>query len=220
MMATAIMPDKVKSDICSESNIGKDLLEEFVANRIKSSTINLWASMKKQRLLTWKMIGKQVKEKTGHKIVELKEDRKLFSRMLRVSKSTPDINLQKTVSKYELSVVPRSMFAAYGTMLHCNMKSRLMALLENLPLEAESVTNRKQNSSVKNKGETKDGEEGTHAAVKIPTVDTMPEVLSLQKPAYIRNCNQLADQFTSQILSTVKQMKTTWSLIVKMCTNL
>ena len=37
------MPDKVKvkSDLCTESNIGKQLIEEFVVNRIKSSTINL-----------------------------------------------------------------------------------------------------------------------------------------------------------------------------------
>ena len=43
--------------------------------------------------------------KIGDKIVDLKEDHKLFSCMLLVSKSRPDINLQETVSKYELSVV-------------------------------------------------------------------------------------------------------------------
>ena len=37
--------------------------------------------MKKQRLQTWIMTGKQVKVKSGDKIVELKEYRKLFSRM-------------------------------------------------------------------------------------------------------------------------------------------
>ena len=105
----------------------------------KSSTINLWAPMKKQQLQTWKKTGKQVKVKSGDKIVELKEDRKLFSRMLLVSKSRPDINIQETVSKYELSVVPRSMFAADGTMLHCNVKTSLMALLQKLPMEAEGV---------------------------------------------------------------------------------
>ena len=42
--------------------------------------------------------------------------------------------------------------------------------------------------------------EGTHAAVKVVIVDAMKEVQSLQRPANITNCSQLADQFTSHIL--------------------
>ena len=72
-------------------------------------------------------------------------------------------------------------------------------------MEAEGVTNKKQNSAVQNKGETKDGEEGTHAAVKVEIVDAMAEVQSLQKPAYIMNCSELADQFTSQILQKLSE---------------
>ena len=59
------------------------------------------------------------------------------------------------------------MFAADGGMLHCNVRSNLMALLEKLPMEAEGVPNSKQNSVVQNKGETKDGVGGTHAAVNV-----------------------------------------------------
>ena len=117
--------------------------------------------------------------KTWDKIVELKKDRKLSSRMVLVSKSRPNINLREPVSKYELTVALRLMFAADGTMLHCNVKSRFMALLENMPMEAEGVPNRKQNSAVPNKGETKDGEGGMHAAVKVAIVDAMAEVQSL-----------------------------------------
>ena len=68
------------------------------------------------------------------------------------------------------------MFAADETMLHCNVKSSLMALLEKLPMEAEDVPNRKQNSAVQNKGEAKDGVEGTHAALEVAIVDAMAEV--------------------------------------------
>ena len=67
--------------------------------------------------------------------MELKEDRSLFARMLVVCKSTPNINLKESIGKYEFSVVPRSLFAADGTMLHCSMKSKLMTILEKLPLD-------------------------------------------------------------------------------------
>ena len=53
--------------------------------------------------------------------------------MLLVSKSRPNINLEETIGRHELSVVPRSMFAADDTMLHYHVKSNLMAILEKLP---------------------------------------------------------------------------------------
>ena len=69
----------------------------------------------------------------GQKVMELKEDRSLFVRLLLVSKSRPEINLEDAVGRHELSFVPRSMFAADGEMLHCHTKSNLMAILESLP---------------------------------------------------------------------------------------
>ena len=36
-------------------------------------------------------------------------------------------------TNYELSVEPRSLFAADGQMLHCSTKSNLVTVLENLP---------------------------------------------------------------------------------------
>jgi hypothetical protein len=63
----------------------------------------------------------------------MKEDRTLFARLLVVSRSRPDINFEEAVGKHELSVVPRSMFAADGQMLHRQAKSTLMTILESLP---------------------------------------------------------------------------------------
>ena len=74
-----------------------------------------------------------------------------------------------------------------------------MALLKKLPMKAEGVPNRKQNSAVQNKANTKDGKESTHAAVKVTIFDAMAEVQLLQKPIYITNCSQLADQLCRDI---------------------
>ena len=48
-------------------------------------------------------------------MVELKEDRSLFARMLVVCKSRPEVNLKESIGKHEFPAVRRSVFAADGT---------------------------------------------------------------------------------------------------------
>ena len=194
LVTKAVVPEKIRIDLCNESTIGSELFTEFVSNRINSSKVNLWAPMKKRQLHTWKMMGKQLKVNTGDKMVELKEDRKLFTRMLLVSKSRPNINLEETVGRHELSVVPRSMFAADGVMLRCHMKSSLMVILENLPKSGESEPYRDSESDQSHLGG------GKPAGVTVALVDGMAEVQSLEKPDYITNCSQMAEHFTNRIL--------------------
>ena len=141
----------------------------------------------------WKTMGKTMKVNAGDKTFDLKEDRKLFTCMLLVSKSRPNVNLEEKIGRYELSVVPRSMFATDGTMFHCSQKSSLMHILEGLPTD--------QNKTVTG---TEDLE--SRECPRIPTkfdvavVDTMAEVQSLDKPDFITSCLQLASHFTKRIL--------------------
>ena len=64
------------------------------------------------------------------RIVELREDRPLFALVMMVYKSRPEIDVKETVGQYEFSIVPRSLFAADGTMLHCASKSNPMSILK------------------------------------------------------------------------------------------
>ena len=59
--------------------------------------------MKKRKLQTWKSNGKVIKVKTVEQVVELKEDRSLFARLMMVSKSRPDIDIKEAIG---LTVVP------------------------------------------------------------------------------------------------------------------
>ena len=54
--------------------------------------------------------------------------------MMVVCKSRPEINLKEAIGQYEFSVVPRSLFAADGTMRHCSMMSSLITIFEKLPI--------------------------------------------------------------------------------------
>lgn len=139
--------------------------------------------MKKRKLLTWKSTGKVVAVKAKGKLVELKEDRSLFARMMMVCKARPDIDLKEAIGKYEFSIVPRSMFAADGTMLHCSTKSSLMDLLEK--------TNNPSVNEHQDQTET--------PQMKVSITDAMAEGQALDKPTWIKNCCHLADHFTTRI---------------------
>lgn len=188
LVTKSVMPENVKQDVCNQGEIGQEMFDAFVAQRIKSSSVNLWAPMKKRKLATWTTTLKKTKISAGDKVVELKQDRSLFARLLVVCKARPNINLEDVVGRYELSVVPRSMFAPDGAMLHSSTKSNLMEILEKLPGD-DAVTVRAIN---------KDESEGPNISVSI--VDAMAEVQALTKPKDVRNCSELAQTFTERIL--------------------
>ena len=126
--------------------------------------------------------------KAADKVLELKEDRSLFARLMMVCKSRPGVDVKEAVGLHEFSVVPRSLFAADGTMLHCSCKSALMHILEKLKGESRS-------------GVTDTNTESADAQVKVSVVDGMAEVQSLDKPVWIKSCKQLAEHFSNRLFS-------------------
>ena len=126
-----VMPNQVRKDLCSRNDIGTEMFEGLVTQRIISVAVNLWAPMKKTRLQMWKCSAKRMKVTSGNKSVELQEDRSLFARMVVVSRARPGINVKELVGKHEFSVVLQSLIAPDGSMLH-SLKSSLMKILENL----------------------------------------------------------------------------------------
>ena len=62
-----VMPDKLKSGLCTGSTIGEQLFEEFVTNRITSAKVNIRATMETRKLQTWNTRVKRVKLNTGDK---------------------------------------------------------------------------------------------------------------------------------------------------------
>ena len=170
------------------SEIGRRLFDCFVNERFQSGKVNLWSPMKKRKLLTWKTSAKVVKVTGADKIVGLQEDRSLFARIMMVCKSGPQIDIKETVGQYEFSIVPQSLFAADGTMLHCASKSNLMSILEKL-------NDNRNNRRVAGPNEDQ---------MKVPIVDGMAEVQSRDKPEceWIRNCAQLAQHFSNRVMQT------------------
>lgn len=184
LVTKVVLPENVKEDLSKQSSIGSELFDKFVKDRIQTNKFSIWSPLKKRKLLTWKSTGKTVRVKADNKVIELKEDRSLFARMMMVCKSRPEINIKEAIGEYEFAVVPRSMFAADGTMLHCTSKSSLMGILEKLDDKRDGGTE----------------QEVPAAQMKVSIVDAMAEVQALDKPEWVKSCFQLADHFTSHIL--------------------
>ena len=83
----------------------------------------------------------QLKVTYTGKVVESQEEGHLFARLMVVSKSRPGADLKAAIGQYEFSMVPRSLFAPDGTMLHCSTRSSLMIVLEKLSGESQQRTN-------------------------------------------------------------------------------
>ena len=93
----------------------------------------MWDKMTKVKLKSWNTPAKVVHTKIADKVVELKENRSLFARMVIAARTRPEIELQEAVSKYEFSSVSRALFSTDGSLLPCQNKSKLMNILEQLP---------------------------------------------------------------------------------------
>lgn len=80
----------------------------------------------------------EVKITAVDKVVELREDRSLFARLLVVCKSSTDIYLKYAIGKYEFSVILSSMFAVDERLLHYPMGSNLLGILGSLTADLHS----------------------------------------------------------------------------------
>ena len=117
--------------------------------RINTNEVSVWARMKKVQLKMWKGVRKTVKHRVADQVVELKDDRSLFARMLIVARSRPEINLEESNGQHEFTSLPRAFFPVSGALLPATDKSKLMAILKELPnqkkpdddLQPQEVTN-------------------------------------------------------------------------------
>ena len=82
-----VFQEKTKEDMCNMATIGQEQLSKFMEERITTGQVNLWDPIKKLNLSTCKQSIKKAHIKMQDSILELKQDRQLFSRMLIVMRS-------------------------------------------------------------------------------------------------------------------------------------
>ena len=182
IVTKTVMPDEVLHDIINCDKLGLERYSEFVRERIVTSEVSIWSPMQKLKLKTWKSTKKNVQHNLENKVIELKEDRSLFARLLIVARSRPEINLQEAIGRYEFSSLPRSMFAVDGTLLPCTDKSNLMSALESLPNRENQCENEIHTDANVNE-------------CKVTIIDGMAVVQEIDKPHWIKTCEDFSNHF-------------------------
>ena len=96
-----------------------------------------------------------------NKVVEL-QDRCLFARIIMVCKSRTEINIAEAVEVYEVSLVPRSLFAS-----DCSTKSALINAIEKHVNRENSTTEYRVAPSMQGKGSIVDGMAEWHCCSRL-----------------------------------------------------
>ena len=102
-----------------------------MAERINAD-VSLWAPVKKQNNKMYMSGNKSHKVKIRDKIVDLKETKDLYGRLMALARSNRDIDQKQAVGTYEFTLTPRALFSPNGMVLPCNDKAKLIHVLEKL----------------------------------------------------------------------------------------
>ena len=181
----SVLPDEVAYAVSHADEIGQQHYAAFVIDRISSEEVNLWAHLKKVKLNTWTSARKAVRHRFDDKVVELKDDRSLFARLLIIARSRKEIKLREAVGKYEFSAVPRALFNPQAKLLPCTEKSTLMGIIEALP-DANSET-------------TATNDNVPASPRRVAIIDGMGLVKGMGQPDPLKTFADVANHFISKL---------------------
>lgn len=142
LVSSALVSDGAKNDVLQFAEKGQKRFEEFVSERlISTSRLSVWDKMKKLKLKTFSNWMEKRKVRVGDKVIKLREERELLGRFLIIQGSRPSLvpKLEETIGEFEMSVVPRSLCAVDGTLYIPTDKASLMHAVENAKAEPLEV---------------------------------------------------------------------------------
>ena len=186
----AVFAEDVAADVDRVETLGAELYSSFRKDRIESGSLNLWAPIKRNKLKLCSTSRKKLKIETNGSVSELNADRSLFARLLILTRSQRQVDLADILGKYELSTVPRSMFAYDGTMHLRSSKSSLLTILKTL---GEST-----GSDAQLIAQVIDLPLTSHC---VAVVDGMAELQAMDKHAEIKTCADLGKVFTMKMMN-------------------
>ena len=132
LLTKAVINETNTNDILRRDEIGQQMFESFVTERLTEGKFSVWDKMTKKKLGTFKTANAITEFQKGDKVIKIKEERGLLQRLLVISRSRPELNLKDCIGKYEFGVVPRSLFASDGSLLLAYDKAKILHHLDNL----------------------------------------------------------------------------------------
>ena len=206
------MNETDSNDILRRDEIGQQMFEGFVTERLMEGKLSVWDKMTKKKLGTFKSANAMTEIRMGDQVVKIKEERGLLQRFIVISRSRPELNLKECIGTYEFGVVPRSLFASDGSLLLAYDKASILHHLEKLD------SNRQQDQADRN--EATGSEPSDNQAIQVPLqvadtavehtnvdlteessahrviiIDGMAVVNSVSKTEQMKTCQDFADAF-------------------------
>ena len=192
IITKTVFPDKDAQQFLDHGTEGKILYEEYKRERVQGNK-SIWDTLKKRKLVTFNSTNKEAKIKLKDRIVTLKEQTSLMTRLLIAARSRPEIDIKSLFGAYEFSVVPRSMFASDGKMLLGNDKSSVMHEIEKM-IERSEESERESRDT---EGGVGLDEEVTETVV---IFDGMAVLHRIKLGGPIKCCRNLAEAFLDLIM--------------------
>ena len=186
VISSALVPDEAKCDILFYHEKGQQRFQEFVKDRLLSSSeLSIWDPMKKLKLKTFLNWAEKRKIRIGEKVIKLREERQLLGRFLIIQRSRPEIvpKLEKAIGQYEMSVVPRSLCAVDGSLYIPADKASLLHAIEEVEAQANSD----------------ESQESRCQPPKIIIIDAMAVLQSMKKTSKTQTLSDLQEAFTKRI---------------------
>ena len=110
--------EEVKTDILRVENVGRQVYEQFVDERLNEGDEipHVTAKISKLKLKVASYCNKTAKQKVNEELIEVKGHRDLFGRCALVAKSNRDLDMKEVIGSHELDAVPRSLMCADGSL--------------------------------------------------------------------------------------------------------
>lgn len=138
LVSSALVSVEAKQDILCFAEKGQKCFEEFVSQcLLTTSSHSVWDKMKKLKRKAFSNWMEKTKVRVADKVIKLREKRQLLGRFLIIQGSRASFvpKLEETISKYEMSTVPRSICAVDGSLYIPTVKASLVHAVDNATVE-------------------------------------------------------------------------------------
>ena len=162
---------------------------EFVSENLLGSK-SIWDTIKKKKLPTFAKNCAQTKLTIDKQLVNIKEESKLMSRFVIAARAQPEIDLPAYFGSYEISVVPKSLFATDECLRLSTDKASIAQELLKLQQEERNQSTQSVNGSIESN------------IRKVIIFDGMAVVNSVDiKKDKIKTC----EEFTTSFINIIKR---------------
>ena len=180
----SVMPADAAEQFLNHDVQGQVLYEKYKEENICGDK-SPWEKQTKRKLPTFATFNRSVKVKIKDKIVSLKEQSSLMTRLLITARKRPEVDLEMIIGAYEFTVVPRSILESDGSLMIDTTKSVVMHEIEKLMKDRDNGEGIGENTPEQ----------------RVIIFDGMAILNKIKLGTGIRDCTQLAERFLSILLN-------------------